>query len=56
MLPETRGEWVYYGATVQDVTDSWFAVVMRAVLDVVDRDVARCAAAALALAPGTATP
>ena len=50
LLPEHAREFVYYGATVQDVTDTWFAVVMRAVLDVVDRDVARCAAAARELA------
>ncbi|HVH23563.1 MAG TPA: adenylosuccinate lyase family protein [Pseudonocardia sp.] len=50
ILPESAREFVYYGATVQDVTDTWFAVVMRAVLDIVDRDVARCAAAACELA------
>ena len=46
LLPEHAREWVYYGATVQDVTDTWIALVMRAVLDIVDRDLARCAAAA----------
>ncbi|HVL82920.1 MAG TPA: adenylosuccinate lyase family protein [Pseudonocardia sp.] len=50
LLPPDAREWVYYGATVQDVTDTWFAVVMRAVLDVVDRDLARCEAATAALA------
>ncbi len=50
VLPEHAREWVYYGATVQDVTDTWFGVVMRSVLDVVDRDVTRCADAALDLA------
>lgn len=50
LLPEHAAEWVYYGATVQDLTDTWFALVMRSVLDVVDRDLARCEAAALELA------
>jgi adenylosuccinate lyase len=50
VLPEHAREWVYYAATVQDVTDTWFGVVMRSVLDVVDGDVTRCADAALDLA------
>ena len=50
LLPESAREWVYYGATVQDVSDTWFGLVMRSVADVVDRDLARCAAAAVALA------
>lgn len=29
VLPETAREYVYFGATVQDVTDTWFALVMR---------------------------
>jgi adenylosuccinate lyase len=28
-LPESAREHVYYGATVQDLTDTWFGVVMR---------------------------
>jgi adenylosuccinate lyase len=50
LLPEDAREWVYYGATVQDVTDTWTARTMGAVADVVERDLARCQAAALALA------
>lgn len=50
VLPEHAAEWVYYGATVQDVTDTWFALVMRRVLEVVERDVRRCRDAALNLA------
>ncbi|MDT7552945.1 MAG: hypothetical protein QOI16_1481 [Pseudonocardiales bacterium] len=50
VLPEDAREWVYYGATVQDLSDTWFAVSMRAVADVVDRDLARCHAAAVSLA------
>lgn len=49
-LPAEAAQWVYYGATVQDLTDTWFALGMRRVLDVVDRDVGRCRAAALDLA------
>jgi adenylosuccinate lyase len=50
LLPPEAAEWVYYGATVQDVTDTWFALVMRDVLDVVVRDLTRCRDAALDLA------
>lgn len=50
VLPRTCADWVYVGATVQDVTDTWFALVMRDVLDVVERDVARCRDASVALA------
>lgn len=50
VLPEEAREWVYYGATVQDLSDTWFAVIMRAVADVVDRDLDRCHAAAVSLA------
>lgn len=50
LLPEHARGWVYYGATVQDVTDTWTALVLRVVTDVVSRDVARLEDAALALA------
>ena len=49
-LPEAAREWVYYGATVQDLTDTWTATVMRSVGDLLDRDLARIEAAALSLA------
>ena len=38
ILPEQAREWVYYGATVQDLSDTWFGWVLRRVGDVVDRD------------------
>ena len=38
LLPESAKEHVYYGATVQDVTDTWFGLVMRDVGDVVAHD------------------
>ncbi len=31
VLPEEAREWVYYGITVQDVTDTWTALALRAV-------------------------
>ena len=41
VLPADVAEHVYYGATVQDLTDTWFALTMRDVGDLVDRDVRR---------------
>jgi adenylosuccinate lyase len=38
VLPESSREHVYSGATVQDVTDTWFALVMREVGGLVWRD------------------
>jgi adenylosuccinate lyase len=38
LLPADVAEHVYYGATVQDLTDTWFSVTMRDVGDVLDRD------------------
>ena len=38
VLPEPAREHVYWGATVQDVTDTWFALVMREVGAIVWRD------------------
>lgn len=38
-LPDSAREWVYYGATVQDLSDTWGAVVCRAIGDVMLRDV-----------------
>ena len=50
MLPEHAREWVYYGATVQDLSDTWFALVFRAVGDIAVRDVTRMRDRALDLA------
>lgn len=50
VLPEAAREWVYYGATVQDLSDTWTAQCMGTVGDVVARDLARAEAAALSLA------
>jgi adenylosuccinate lyase len=50
ILPDCAREWVYYGATVQDISDTWTALVMRQMAEVLDRDLARAEAAAVALA------
>jgi adenylosuccinate lyase len=50
ILPEDAREWVYYGATVQDISDTWTALVMRTVADIVERDLARAEQATLELA------
>jgi adenylosuccinate lyase len=36
--PGDTGEWVYYGATVQDLTDTWTALVLQQVRAIVARD------------------
>ncbi len=38
------GEWVYYGATVQDVSDTWFGLVMQRMLAIARRDLTTIAA------------
>jgi adenylosuccinate lyase len=42
--PET-GEWFCYGATVQDVSDSWTSLVMRDIARIAERDLAATEAA-----------
>lgn len=49
-LEQVAGEYVYYGATVQDLTDTWFGVVMRDVGAIVRRDVAVVQSRLLSLA------
>jgi adenylosuccinate lyase len=44
------GEWICYGATVQDITDTWLAVALLRVSDVVERDLAAIEDRAVALA------
>ena len=50
LLPAEAREHVYVGATVQDVTDTWFGLVMRDVGTVVRRDLMAIEDALLALA------
>jgi adenylosuccinate lyase len=50
VLPEHAREWVYFGATVQDLTDTWTALVMRDVTDIVLRDLSILESEALRLA------
>jgi adenylosuccinate lyase len=49
-LGETAREWVYYGATVQDVADTWTGIVAREMLAIADRDLGAAEAALAALA------
>jgi adenylosuccinate lyase len=39
-LGEDAREWLYYGATVQDVSDTWTGLVMQRMLAIADRDLA----------------
>jgi adenylosuccinate lyase len=50
ILPESAREHVYVGATVQDITDTWFALVMRDVGAVAWRDLRAIEELLLALA------
>ena len=50
VLPEHAREWVYYGATVQDLSDTWFALVFRALGDIAERDVTKMRDRAVELA------
>src|SRR5579884_2815077 len=38
--PAASGEWLYYGATVQDITDTWMALALQKVQEVVERELA----------------
>jgi adenylosuccinate lyase len=50
VLPDDAGEHVYYGATVQDLTDTWFGMVMRDVAHLVRADLVALYGAATSLA------
>jgi len=50
VLPEDVGEHVYMGATVQDVSDTWFGIVMRDVGAIAWRDLRAIEASLLGLA------
>ncbi|QHC31829.1 class-II fumarase/aspartase family protein [Streptomyces sp. HF10] len=39
-LPAPAREWVYYGATVQDLSDTWHALIARQVMAIADRELA----------------
>jgi adenylosuccinate lyase len=38
ILPASAAEWVYYGITVQDLTDTWTALAMRSAASILWRD------------------
>ena len=49
-LSDEAREWVYYGATVQDVTDTWTGMVARDMTRIVERDLGRIEASLVELA------
>jgi adenylosuccinate lyase len=49
-LGEPAREWVSYGATVQDVADTWTGIVAQRMLEIAERDLAAIDAALVALA------
>jgi adenylosuccinate lyase len=49
-LSPAASEWIYWGATVQDVTDTWTGLVMRDVVDDADGELERLERALVALA------
>jgi adenylosuccinate lyase len=49
-LGDDAREWVYYGATVQDVSDTWTGLVARRMLDIAERDLGTIDAALARLA------
>jgi adenylosuccinate lyase len=48
--PGTSGEWVYYGATVQDLSDTWSMLALNQMLRIAQRDLRTIEANLLALA------
>jgi adenylosuccinate lyase len=49
-LGDEARQWVSYGATVQDVADTWTGIVMQRMLEIADRDLAATEASLVALA------
>ena len=50
VLPAQAREYVYFGATVQDITDTWTSLVMRAISGIAWRDLRRIESGLLDLA------
>ncbi len=50
VLPDAAREYVYYGATVQDLSDTWFGLIMRDVGDLVVQEVSALVAPLLDMA------
>jgi adenylosuccinate lyase len=50
VLPSRSAEWVYHGATVQDLSDTWTSLVLRGIADVLERDLRKAEDAAVELA------
>ena len=49
-LGPSGAEWIYFGATVQDITDTWFGLVMQRLLAIARRELSATEQALLALA------
>jgi adenylosuccinate lyase len=49
-LGDDAREWVSFGATVQDVADTWTGIVMRRMLEIAERDLAAIEASLVSLA------
>jgi adenylosuccinate lyase len=49
-LGDDAREWIYYGATVQDVSDTWTGLVARRMLEIAERDLGAIDAALARLA------
>ncbi len=50
LVPENIREFVYFGATVQDLTDTWFGIAMRDAAAIIRADLVRVKLAAIRLA------
>ncbi len=50
LVPEEIREFVYFGATVQDLTDTWFGIAMRDTAAIIRADLVRVEQAAIRLA------
>ena len=50
VLPEHAREYVYFGATVQDLTDTWFGIAMRDSTTIIRADLVRVELACIQLA------
>lgn len=48
ILSPQAGEWIYFGATVQDLTDTWMALALKRVAEIIYRDLRAIEAALLA--------
>lgn len=50
VLPPSASEWIYYGATVQDITDTWTSLIFKRITQHLDQDLERAELASRRLA------